>query len=265
MVSSEDFFYNLGRRLNSSHPQGGALQQWARALGFGSTSGGDIGREIAGTLPTPAWRARRNTLESQCEHGTGPFAGKPARSSCGIADGTNRPWSVGDNENLAVGQGDVAASPLQVAVAYAAIENDGHVIQPHLASQITAPSGAVVQTIGPADRWNLHLNSEDRAAILTGLRDAASAPGGTSADVFGNFPEPVYGKTGTAQLAGGTNHAWYAGFVPSWKSKRPIVVVVSVDGGGFGAATAAPVARQIFSQWFFGKPGPYRPGRSHTL
>jgi penicillin-binding protein 2 len=262
-VSSDDFFYNLGARLSSAQPSGGPLQEWARALGIGQRTGIDAGPENEGILPSPAWWAGRNNLERQCEQGTGPFAGKPRRSSCGIADG--RPWSVDDDENLAVGQGDLEATPLQVAVAYSAIENDGNVVQPHVGRQIADPSGTAVHTISPPARRTLRLDPTDRAAVLTGLRDASSIPGGTAADVFGNFPEPVYGKTGTAQLAGRANQAWYAGFVPSSESKRPIVVVVSVDGGGFGAATAAPVARQIFSQWFFGKPGPYRRGRSHTL
>jgi penicillin-binding protein 2 len=78
----------------------------------------------------------------------------------------------------------------------------------------------------------------------------------------------VYGKTGTAQyITDGAeqNYAWYACFVPASATSKPIAVVVWVQQGGFGAAAAAPVAREILSQWFFGKPGPYQAGTSTTL
>jgi penicillin-binding protein 2 len=102
-------------------------------------------------------------------------------------------------------------------------------------------------------------------AIRQGLRAAASQPGGTSADVFGNFPEEVYGKTGTAQYNGQQDYSWYACFVPSWATRTPIVVVVWVEQGGFGAQAAAPAAREILSQWFFGKRGGWQAGSSKTL
>jgi penicillin-binding protein 2 len=263
MVSSDDFFYNLGRLLNSARPGGGALQKWASGFGIGLTTGVDLGGEVAGNLPTPAWRAGRNKLQTQCDKRVGPFRHVRKSYTCAIADG--RPWSVGDNENLAVGQGDLQATPLQLAVAYSAIANDGHIVQPHVGLQVNAPDGTLLQKINPPYKRNLHFNESDRAAILTGLRDAASVPGGTSADVFGTFPKQVYGKTGTAQHTGQADQAWYVCFVPSWATGKPILVVVTVEQGGFGAVGAAPVAREILSQWFFGKPGQYVAGASHTL
>jgi penicillin-binding protein 2 len=87
--------------------------------------------------------------------------------------------------------------------------------------------------------------------VLDGLRRAAQEEGGTSVDVFKGWPMkqyPVYGKTGTAERQPNPDQAWYACFV---KHKgRPIVVVVTVEKGGFGAATAAPAARLILSEWF---------------
>jgi cell division protein FtsI/penicillin-binding protein 2 len=82
---------------------------------------------------------------------------------------------------------------------------------------------------------------------------------------MGTFPEPVYGKTGSAQYTNQPDHAWYACFVPASATTRPIVVVVDVQRGGFGDVAAAPVARAILSQWFFGNPGNYRAGTSATL
>ncbi len=99
-----------------------------------------------------------------------------------------------------------------------------------------------------------------------GLHEAASEPGGTSADVFAGWPQsryPVYGKTGTAQHNNQADQAWYVCFVPD--PVKPILVVVTVEQGGFGAVAAAPVAREILSQWFFGKRGPFVVGKSKTL
>jgi penicillin-binding protein 2 len=101
--------------------------------------------------------------------------------------------------------------------------------------------------------------------IRAGLHEAAQSPGGTSDDVMGTFPEPVYGKTGTAQYNNQQDYAWYACFVPPSATRTPITVVVTVPQGGFGAVAAAPVARQILSQWFFGRAGKFIAGSSKTL
>jgi penicillin-binding protein 2 len=255
-VSDDVFFYNLGALTNSAVPAGGAVQQWARAMGIGQPTGVDLSGESSGNVPTPAWRAHVNALESACERGRHV-------SSCGISDG--RPWSVGDNINLAVGQGDVQVTPLQLAVAYAALANGGTIVHPHVADKVERPNGTVVEQIDPPPVRNLNVNPIYLDTIRQGLRAAASQPGGTSADVFGSFPEPVYGQVGTAQYNAQQDYAWYAGFVPASASSKPIVVVVAVAQGGFGDAAAAPVARQILSQWFLGRPGPWIPGRRRTL
>ena len=258
-VSSDDFFYNLGRLLNvdpSTHPSGGELQRWARLFGMGSPTGIDLGGENGGILPSPSWRAARDGLETRCER-------KHHVPTCGIADG--RPWSVGDNENLAVGQGDLEATPLQLAVAYSAIANGGSVVRPHVGLEVDAPDGTVLQRIDPPPARHVNIASQNLVAIRQGLRDAASQPGGTSADVFGNFPEQVYGKTGTAQRGIQADQSWYVCFVPSWATSKPILVVVTVEQGGFGAQAAAPAAREILSKWFFGTRGQFIAGKSKTL
>jgi penicillin-binding protein 2 len=259
-VSSDNFFYNLGRLLNSDpfkHPRGGALQQWARRFGMGRPTGIDLGGETSGILPSPEWRASRNRLELQCEH-------KHHKPSCGIADG--RPWSVGDNENLAVGQGDLEATPLQLAVAYSALENGGDVVRPHLGLEVDAPDGTVLQRIDPPPSRRLHIDPQNLEAIRAGLHDAASQPGGTSADVFAGWDQgryPVYGKTGTAQHDNQQDQSWYVCFVPD--PVKPILVAVTVEQGGFGAQAAAPAAREILSQWFYGNRGAFVAGTSKTL
>jgi penicillin-binding protein 2 len=258
-VSSDVFFYNLGAQTNADpikHPNGGALQDWAHLYGIGHKTGIDLGGETAGNLPSPKWRAKVDREELRCER-------KHHIPSCGIADG--RPWSVGDNVNLAVGQGDVQVTPLQLAVAYSAIANGGTVVRPHIGLEVDSLEGTVDQKIQPPPARHINIDPTYLAAIRLGLREAASQPGGTSADVMGSFPMPVYGKTGTAQRNGQADQSWYACFVPDTATNKPILVVVTVEQGGFGAAAAAPAARQILSQWFFGNRGPFKSGASKTL
>jgi penicillin-binding protein 2 len=176
-----------------------------------------------------------------------------------------RPWSVGDNINLAVGQGDLQASPLQMAVAYAAIENGGTIVRPHLGLDVEDSEGRQVQEIDPPSPRHVNFPAGARQAIMDGLHLAASAPGGTSADVFKGWPQgryPVYGKTGTAERPPHPDQSWYVAFVPD--RSRPIVVALTIEGGGFGAESAAPAVRQILSQWYFGRSGQFVRGASHT-
>jgi penicillin-binding protein 2 len=266
-VSSDDFFYNLGRLMNSDAPKGGALQQWAHAYGIGRKTGIDLGGEFPGILPSPKWRSQRDKQEVACErkaHHAKPSEYFSPTVSCGIADG--RPWSVGDNENLAVGQGDLEATPLQLADAYATIENGGTVVRPHVGLEIDAPDGTLLQKIDPPASRHIKIDSTYLDAIHTGLHAAASEAGGTSADVFAGWPQgryPVYGKTGTAQRGIQADQSWYVCYVPD--PTKPILVVVTVEQGGFGAIAAAPAARQILSQWFFSNRGKFIAGASRTL
>jgi penicillin-binding protein 2 len=223
-VSDDVFFYTLGLRMNGTLQ----LQNWAHRLGIGTPTGIDLPGESAGLLPTPAWRNRlyRKKL-------------------------TDRPWSAGDNINLAVGQGDVQVDPLQLADAYAAIGNGGTLLRPHVGMQVVDTAGRVVQELNPSPRRHIPINAGYRSAILDGLHMAAQSPGGTSYAVFGGFPVPVAGKTGTAQRTGQADQSWYSVLAP-YPNPR-VVVTVTVERGGFGVDSAAPVAEQILSQYFHAK------------
>ena len=98
----------------------------------------------------------------------------------------------------------------------------------------------------------MHIDPAYRDAIMQGLHGAATAAGGTSADVFATFPQRyrnlLYGKTGTAERQPNPDQSWYACYVAD--PLRPIVVVTTIERGGFGAETAAPAARLILDQWF---------------
>jgi penicillin-binding protein 2 len=266
--SVDTFFYWLGDQLNAdpaAHPGGGQLQAWARKLGFGRRTGIDLDGEHVGTIPTPRWRDELNRTQARCERA---YAERPRRAKraypagCVFADGTNRGWTVGDNVSLAIGQGDFLATPLQLAVAYAAIENGGTIVRPHIGLAVTAPDGSVLQQIDPKPAR--HVDIPNLQAIQDGLYAAANTAGGTSVDVFATFPKQyrVHGKTGTASFTNRADQSWYVAYVPD--PDRPIVVACTVESGGFGAEAAAPAVRLILSHWL-GVEKEIVSGSSHTL
>lgn len=229
-VSSDIYFYKLG--LEAPYAKGGGvIQDTAKELGLGEQTGVDLPAEGEGLVPTPAWRNRlyREGL-------------------------TDRPWTAGDNINLAVGQGDLQADPLQMAVAYAALGNGGHVVRPHLAQSVETVTGEVLEEIRPSEKRTVEIPEQARQTILTGLRRAAMEEEGTSYKVFGNFPIDVAGKTGTAERGFYNSglpvpdQAWYAALAPA--EDPEIVVVVTLERGGFGADSAAPVAARILEKYF---------------
>lgn len=233
-VSSDVFFYTLGGRLQEDIEEGEGqyIQDWAEQLGLGDTTGFDLPGETTGLIPDPEWR---NDLYRQ-----------------GLTD---RPWSVGDNVNLSVGQGDLQAAPLQVAVAYAAIGNGGTVVTPHVGMRAEDPAGRVVQEIAPEPQRQVDIDPEWRRAIMGGLTDSAMEPEGTSYGVFGGpgFPIDVAGKTGTAEtLVDGVpfDQSWYIALAPADDPK--VVVAFTFERGGFGADTAAPAARALLTEYATG-------------
>ncbi|MDQ3630705.1 MAG: penicillin-binding transpeptidase domain-containing protein, partial [Actinomycetota bacterium] len=267
-VSSDIYFYVVGKEIYYSK-QSRALQSWARRLGFGRLTDIDTGAETKGIVPSRAWRDGLNEREADCRAGTEFPSGdpKPKKAPCGIADGTDRPFGAGDNVNLAIGQGDLQATPLQVALSYAAIATGGKVPTPHLGVRIEDEQGKLIQRLKPKPARKVALPDDGLQAIRDGLRSAASDPGGTSTDVFAGWDHgrwPIHGKTGTAQTSKG-DQSWYAAYVPRTETnKRPLLVVATVERGGFGAEAAAPLARQIFSQWYTKKPGDFKAGENAT-
>ncbi len=237
-VSSDVWFYNVGAML---YQEGDAQQKWASDLGIGHPTGIDLPGEVAGLLPTPEWR------DQLYREATSPNS--PGGTSIDVAAGeTDRPWSIGDNVNLAVGQGDLQADPLQMAVAYAAIGNGGDVVRPHVGMEVQDQSGRAVQEIDPAPQRHLDIDPQYRAAILEGIHLAAQSGGGTSYSVFGSFPVPMAGKTGTAERAPNADQSWYVALAPY--PNPDIVVAATIEEGGFGVDSAAPVARQILEAYY---------------
>src|SRR4051812_22223699 len=230
-VSSDVFFYHLGAELNSAG-DGEQLQKWAFRLGIGRTTGIDLPGEQPGLLPTPAWRDHQYKLHL-----------KDPKLSL-----VDRPWTVGDNVNLAIGQGDVVANPLQMAVAYAAIANGGYVVKPHLGLRVEDSDGRALQEFRTPARRRVKIQPAYRQAILDGLQAAAEVPRGTSYPVFKDFPIKIAGKTGTAQRNGQNDQSWYVALAPYPHPKY--VIAVTIENGGFGAEAAAPAVKQIIGKLF---------------
>jgi len=242
--SSDVYFYSLGREADELREETGEepIQDWASRYGFGSLTGIDLPAEGPGLVPDVEWR--NDLYEDAADPDS--CAGK-VRDYLGCGE-TDRPWSAGDNMNLSVGQGDLGATPLQLAVAYATLGNGGEVVRPHLADRAEDALGQVTQEIDPAPSRTLDISEETRSTIMEGLRQAAMEPGGTSYGVFGGFPVEIAGKTGTAEKTDQEDQSWYAALAPA--DDPQVVVVVTVERGGFGAESAAPAASQILSQYF---------------
>jgi penicillin-binding protein 2 len=214
--SCDTWFYRLGDRFWARDPaaQGTQIQQWARKFGLGSSTGIDLTGDNPGRVPTPGW-----FLKDQ-----------------------GYPWTEGQTVILSIGQGALQVSPLQLAVAYSTLVNGGKVVRPHVADAVIR--GASVQKLHYKPVRKLKL--VDTWAIRDGLYDAAHV--GTSAMVFGDFPIPVAGKTGTAEAPPGDDHSWYASWAPATHPK--IVVVAMIEHGGFGAEAAAPAVKEIYQAYF---------------
>jgi penicillin-binding protein 2 len=220
-VSSDVYFYTLGLRMWETNQ----LQKWATKLGIGEQTGLDLPGESEGLVPSRKWR---NELFAE--------------------GGTDRPWSAGDNIQLAIGQGDLQTNPLQLAIAYAALANDGTIVTPHVGMEVEDGAGRVLKEFDPKPRGKIKVDPAYQAAILEGLHQAAQMPGGTSYGVFGGFPVDVAGKTGTVEREGQGDQSWYAVVAP-YPDPR-VVTIVTVEQGGFGAEAAAPVALDILEAYF---------------
>ncbi len=239
-VSSDVYFYKLGLEARSSG-DGGQIQDWAKLYGLGETTGIDLPAETEGLVPNPKWR---NQLFSE--------------------ELTDRPWTDGDNVNLSVGQGDMQTNPLQMAVAYSALANGGTVVTPHLAQSIETVTGETIEEILPAAKRQIEFSPGTRETLLDGFEQALQKPTGTAYQVFGNWKIPVAGKTGTAER--GTDvpdQSWFAAMAPAGNPE--IVVVATVERGGFGADAAAPVVARILEAYFEIPQVPPAVGRSGAV
>jgi len=220
--SCDVYFYNLGYLFYQA--PGTPLADWAGRFGMGKPTGIDVPGEVAGRVPTPDWR--RSYFESEVD----------------------KLWTPGNSINLAIGQGDLEATPVQLAVTYAAIANGGFVVQPHIGKQVVDAQGKMVRDLQAAKPRKVDIASSTLDVVRRGLYEAANSATGTSSAVFAGYPVQVAGKTGTAEVFGGDDYAWYASYAPADDPKYAVIVMV--EQGGHGGTVAAPATRLIYDALF---------------
>ena len=246
-ASCDTYFYQVGYRFYGMPAERGPrLQAWASRFGFGKRTGIDLGPERTGLLPTPDWRKKTYTRKTDPGHWQ-----------------IDSLWKPGDSIQLAIGQKDLLVTPMQMARFYAMIANGGRLVTPHLLLDVEQPSsngrrGRALPTPPPPAPEPTNVDAEALAVVRDGLFQATHASYGTSASIFGGFPIPISGKTGTAEkvIDPGDgyprtfNQSWWCGYGPS--DSPDLVVCALIENGGHGGDAAAPAALRVFEA-FFGK------------
>ena len=245
-TSCDTYFYRVGKLFyDLPEERGQPLQEWASTFGFGRPTGLDIGGEESGLLPTIEWRRRTYT--------------KKTDPCCWQVD---RLWKSGDSVQLAIGQKDLQVTPLQMARFFAVVANGGKLVTPHVGMRVEriGARGTRPVVLRQLEFPRPRPTSVDPKAIQVvrdGLYAATHGPNGTSTAVFGNFPIPIAGKTGTAEkslvLPGWSqativDQAWWCGYGPS--DNPELVVCAVIENGGHGGSVAAPAALRVFEEYF---------------
>lgn len=203
--STDTFFYKLGELLGIHN-----LVKWSYTFNLGKRTGIDLPGEMAGLVPTPEWKEKVK----------------------------GERWFLGNTYHIAIGQGDLAVTPLQINMMISAIANGGSYCRPKVVRRENSEK----------DCRNLRISNESLELVKKGMLEACSQ-GGTAFPFF-DFPGPkVACKTGTAETnEEGKTHAWFTAFAPY--DFPEIVVTVLVEKGGEGSSVAGPIARQIMDFWF---------------
>lgn len=249
-VSSDVYFYDIGREMwqhyntwrnakehnepvdENEIKQGYAIQDTARKFGFGEPTGIGLPGEQAGRIPDQQWKEDFNRN----------VANPHDRLEYSL-------WLPGDNVSLAVGQGDLVVTPLQLANAYLTFVDGGTLFSPRVANALLEPgTGAseppVVFRVLPAQPVKkVDIAPEVRDPIMAGLMGAVEG-NGTARGVFGDYAlGSVAGKTGTAENKGKQDTSLFVGISPA--DQPHYVVTTVIEEAGYGAAVAAPVSRRI--------------------
>jgi cell division protein FtsI/penicillin-binding protein 2 len=224
--SCDPFFWHLGKGLYDAGLTT-AVSDMARAFGLGALTNIGVVDENAGTVPDPK--------------------------------------SEVDAVNLAIGQGDLQVTPLQVAAFIAAIGNGGSLYRPQAIEKIVAEDGSITYEFKPELTSTLPVKPENLKILQDAMRAVTNSnkPRGTAYLVFNGFRIPVYGKTGTAQTQTEKPHAWFAGYTGLGGSEKPdIAIAVIAESAGEGSEIAAPIFRRIVELYFTGAPGRLYPWES---
>lgn len=213
-------FYEVGSILDARDPT--LLPTYARAFGLGQLTGLLELPEQAGTIPDPDWK-----FETYREY-----------------------WGLGDTVNLAIGQGYLQVTPLQIVHMMAAVANGGTLYRPYLIQSIAEGNGYPEQITAPQVQGQLPISPANLATLQQALWNVTTQPYGTATHRFVGLGIPVAGKTGTAEAAGyeAEPHSWFAGYFPA--DDPQIAIVVMVENAGEGSTVAAPMFRQLVEAYY---------------
>lgn len=223
-VSCNDYFWEMGLRLGVE-----SLAEYSRKAGFGSFTGlVSYPSEESGVVPDPEWKRQRFSRQPRSE----------------------QIWYPMETMDMAIGQGFLLVTPLQMATFYMGLANRGTIYTPYLVDRIQRPTGEIVETTEPQVARVISASSASWEAVIKGMVQVVES--GTGASAFKEFPYPVKiaGKTGSVQLGPGQGdaHSWFCGFAPA--DNPEIVVVAFAEHGGGGAVTSGPVVCQIMEEHF---------------
>jgi penicillin-binding protein 2 len=238
-----------GGTKNTGHARD-VFPTMARAFGFGAPTGIDLPGDAAGQITSRAsrladYKAHRADYCAGAKNPKfGPYRRAIDQENC--TDGMT--YRAGDAVLLAIGQGDVTVTPLQLATAYSALANGGTLYSPRLAKALLSADGTKVTPIPPAPVRRVPVAADTLAYIRSALT-GVTQPGGTAQLAYAGFPPGlVGGKTGTADVHDKQPTSWFASFAPAASPKY--VIVAMVTQGGTGGTTAAPITRQIYDGIF---------------
>jgi penicillin-binding protein 2 len=220
-ASCDVVFYTVGKRLDEINPE--MLPRFARGFGFGEPTGIGGVLEEGGLVPDPSWKV----------------------STVGEV------WWVGDTVNLAIGQGYLLVTPLQVARMIAAVGNGGTLYRPYVIRSL-GPAGDILpeQVTTPEVVGTLPINPQNLQAIQEALLGVTTKSIGTAPHRFSGLSIPVAGKTGTAEVGGSDTmpHSWFAAYAPA--DDPEIAIAVIVENAGEGSTVAAPMTRQVIEAYY---------------
>jgi len=226
--SCDVYFYQAGQRIGVDR-----IAKWARAFGLGEKSGATLDDEKAGIVPDSEWKRKR----------------------------FRQPWYPGETLSVAIGQGYLTVTPLQLANMMAALANGGTLYRPRVVDKIESVDGTVVREYGPEKIRTISLKPATLERLHKALADVVKGPGGTGAAARSSVVE-IAGKTGTAQVVemkGGAyvkseqlayfnrDHAWFVAYAPAQNPK--IALVTLVEHGGHGGDAAAPLAKKVIEKY----------------
>lgn len=226
--SCDIYFYQVGDRLYTKlNNTEEFLQESLRILGFGSLTGIDLPHEYKGLVADKEWK--KDYFKDQPEYSV---------------------WYRGDTVNMAIGQGDLMVTPLQMVQAFSILANRGIQYTPYIVKEIRDTEGNLFPDNSREEYKDLNLDKHLIEIIEDGLVQVVG-PGGTAAGAFRNFPldeYPVAGKTGTAEFVGRQDYGWFAGYAPVGNPEY--VVVVMLEEAGSGGSNVAPIVEKIYRYLF---------------